>query len=185
MYIKIEDPLHRKSNDVIYNKNVLLRLLDEIPSFYISTKVLESGFLKNDMDKESATEKMNSYFSLMASGRLQNMHEMVLETPLIDALCKSKKVNHTQVTELVCNLRAYGELLRNEIFDDPITGMPVHVMVCLTCEQLREIVKSAEFRSMDAVYSVLQKDYSSDQDPYQNPSYTQVFDKIKGILKQQ
>lgn len=182
MYVKLEDPLHRKSNEVIYNKNILMRMLDEIPSYYVSSRVIESGFLSNNVDEETARQKMNSYFSLLVSGHLQKVHELMLETSLIDALCKSRKADHIQVTELVCQLRYYGELLRNKIFDDPITRFPVHVMVCLTCEQLREVVKSAEFYSANEVYNVLKKSYASDENPYENPRYTQVFDKIKDII---
>ena len=185
MYVKIEDPLHRKSNEVIFNKNVLLRLLDEIPSFYISSKVLENNFLSNNVDEETARHKMNTYFSLITSGHMKQIHELMLETSLIDALCKSKKVDHIQATELVSNLRSYGELLKNEIYDDPMTGFPVHVMLCLTCEQLREIVKSAEFHTADSVYRVLKKAYASEENPFENPKYTQVFDKIKDTMGMQ
>lgn len=179
MYVKIEDPIYQKSVEILYNKDILDRLIDDVPKFYLSSVSMGSSFYARNRDHDEATEKRDSYFSMLVSDKIDRLAKIILETPIMDICLKSNDVNHTLVIELTYQIQNYNNLLKNKTYTDPLTGGPVVQMVCLTCEQLKDEIKKMDFASLKEVYSILSKPCESDQDSYEDPAFVELFKKVK------
>lgn len=165
MYVRVEDPLLKKSEEVLHCRGVLMRLLDDVPLVFLSSIQLGRNLHERDQNLEEADKKVAAYFANVSSQLLQ-ISAIFKETALLDALIRTQPDQDRFFRETALQIGYYGGLLKDGQSKEPITGADLRLLVCDTCEQLRNAIDLIEFSNSHAVYAILTRPYDGEKSPY-------------------
>ena len=172
IYTKAEDPLLKKSQEVIYSRDKLMRLLDDAPILLASALTIGQSTV-NTGKRDDVEEVMFEYFTNYHN-QLDHMSKIFKDSDIVDFLMKAHPEKSEFIREFAHQTIYYSELLKNKVDQEPITGAKVMLLICKTCEKYREFLDGIDVKSHE-VCKKMKEPYPDEKNPFQENRYRSIF----------